>query len=218
MIDLHTHTFFSDGVLIPSELVYRAKVKGYEAIGVTDHGDFTNFDLIIPRIARAADALTRQYGITVVPGIELTYVPPPLIAKAVKACRRLGAKLVVVHGETPAETVPAGTNRAALLSGADILAHPGRLTAEEAGLAARRNVCLEITTRRGHNATNRHVADLAKLHRAPLVLNTDSHEPEDLLTGEKLRRTLASGGLTRDDYRQMQLNAAALVRSGTGKK
>ena len=32
MIDLHTHTVFSDGALIPAELVRRARVKGYEAI------------------------------------------------------------------------------------------------------------------------------------------------------------------------------------------
>ena len=37
MIDLHTHTFFSDGVLIPSELFQRARAKGYHTIAVTDH-------------------------------------------------------------------------------------------------------------------------------------------------------------------------------------
>ena len=42
MIDLHTHTTFSDGELIPSELVRRAEVLGYKAIGITDHADYTN--------------------------------------------------------------------------------------------------------------------------------------------------------------------------------
>ena len=37
MIDLHTHSFFSDGVLSPSELIRRAVVKGYKAIAITDH-------------------------------------------------------------------------------------------------------------------------------------------------------------------------------------
>jgi predicted metal-dependent phosphoesterase TrpH len=34
MIDLHTHSFLSDGELLPSELVRRAKVKGYRIIGI----------------------------------------------------------------------------------------------------------------------------------------------------------------------------------------
>jgi histidinol phosphatase-like PHP family hydrolase len=48
MIDLHTHTIFSDGELIPSELVRRAEVKGYTAIGLTDHVDFTNIEHVSP--------------------------------------------------------------------------------------------------------------------------------------------------------------------------
>jgi len=37
MYDFHTHTFLSDGVLSPIELIRRALVRGYKAIGVTDH-------------------------------------------------------------------------------------------------------------------------------------------------------------------------------------
>ena len=60
-----------------------------------------------------------------------------------------GAELVVVHGETPAEPVRPGTNRAALEAGVDILAHPGFLTQAEAELAREKGVCLEITSRAG---------------------------------------------------------------------
>jgi len=162
MIDLHTHTFFSDGVLIASELVYRAKVKGYKAIAITDHGDFSNLDFIIPRIKKASKDLSACYGITVLAGIEITYVPPDLISKAVHLSRKLGADIVVIHGETSAETVPEGTNRSAILSGADILAHPGYILEDDVKLAKKLNVCLEITTRRGHSKTNLHVAALAK--------------------------------------------------------
>ena len=84
MIDLHTHTFFSDGVLIPSELVVRAKKAGYRIIAITDHGDFSNIDFIIPRISKAAKILSLHYGITVIPGIELSYIPPKLIKKGSK--------------------------------------------------------------------------------------------------------------------------------------
>ena len=46
MIDLHTHTLFSDGELIPAELTRRAAVAGYRAIAMTDHADRSNLDLV----------------------------------------------------------------------------------------------------------------------------------------------------------------------------
>lgn len=212
MIDLHTHTLFSDGVLIPSEMVYRAKVKGYTAIALTDHGDYSTFEIVIPRIKLVAAQLTKEYGITVIPGIEITYVPPRLIAQAVTKCRALGARVVVVHGETPAETVPPGTNHAAVLSDADILAHPGHIDEQDVAIAARRGVCLEITTRRGHNATNSHVARSAKKCEARLVLNTDSHAPDDLMNQQLINKTISAAGLKKDDFAHLQLNALMIVK------
>jgi putative hydrolase len=211
MIDLHTHSLFSDGVLLTSELVYRAKVHSYKTIAVTDHGDFSNLDFVIPRVKIAAKELTEQYGILVLPGIELTYVPPKLISKAVKMARKYGAKIVVVHGETPAETVPGGTNLAGILSGADIIAHPGYITEYEVKLAAKKNVCLEITTRNGHNKTNPHVAALAKQFNAKLVLNSDTHLPENLLTDAMIQETLQKAGLKEKDYKTMLSNSQKLI-------
>ncbi|MDD5168011.1 MAG: PHP domain-containing protein, partial [Syntrophales bacterium] len=72
MIDLHTHSFFSDGELVPSELVRRAKIIGYKAIAVTDHGDASNLDFIIPRIVRVSRQLSDVCDIRVIAGIELT--------------------------------------------------------------------------------------------------------------------------------------------------
>jgi histidinol phosphatase-like PHP family hydrolase len=215
MIDLHTHSLFSDGALIPSELVYRAKVRGYTAIAITDHGDFSNMDFVIPRIKNTAKELSSQYNILVIPGIELTYVPPKLISKAVKMARRFGAKIVVVHGETPAETVPEGTNLAGVLSGADILAHPGYITENEVKLAVKNNVCLEITSRNGHNKTNPHVAALALKFKAKLVLNSDTHEPENLLTEQRIQEILQKAGLTEKNYKTMLANSLKLVLSKT---
>jgi histidinol phosphatase-like PHP family hydrolase len=218
MIDLHTHTLFSDGVLLPSELVYRAKVKGYEAIALTDHVDFSTYDFVIPRLVKVAKDLSRHYAIAVIPGVEVTYVPPALIREAVSLCRNKGARIVVVHGETPAETVPPGTNRAGILSGADILAHPGPITDEDVKLARQKNVCLEITTRSGHNRTNAHVAALARKHGAPLVLNTDSHAPENLLTEVLFRRTLRAAGLTDADGRDMLQRSRELAAKALSRK
>ena len=174
MIDLHTHTLFSDGVLLPSELVYRAKFKGYRAIALTDHVDYSTYDYVIPRIIKVAKILQENYEISVIPGVEITYVPPKLIKDVATECRRYGAKIIVVHGETVAETVPEQTNHYAVQAGIDILAHPGHITKEDVILAKENNVCLEITTRNGHNATNKEVADLALKYGAKMVLNTDN--------------------------------------------
>jgi len=59
MIDLHTHSFFSDGVLLPAELVRRAEHIGYSVIGITDHVDQSNLDFVVPRIAELAESLSR---------------------------------------------------------------------------------------------------------------------------------------------------------------
>jgi histidinol phosphatase-like PHP family hydrolase len=208
---------FSDGELIPAELTRRAAVAGYRAIGISDHGDPSNLDLIIPRVVRVAEALGAAWGLVVVPGIELTHVPPAMIADTAREARALGAQLVVCHGETIAEPVAPGTNRAALEADIDILAHPGLMTEEEAQLAARRGICLEITTRKGHSLTNGHVARLALAAGAPLVINTDSHAPGDLTPLDQARRIALGAGLTEAQFQQARQNSADLVRKLTGK-
>jgi histidinol phosphatase-like PHP family hydrolase len=69
VIDLHTHSIFSDGELIPSELARRAKVTGYSALAITDHGDHSNFDFIISRLVKVCRKLADALAIQVIPGI-----------------------------------------------------------------------------------------------------------------------------------------------------
>jgi histidinol phosphatase-like PHP family hydrolase len=211
MIDLHTHTLFSDGELIPSELARRAAVKGYTAIAMTDHGDLSNMDLIIPRLVRVAGSLTREWGVRVVPGIEVTHVPPADYNEAVSEARRLGALIVIGHGETIVEPVSEGTNRAAINAGVDILAHPGLISDEDAALAAKKGVLLELTTRKGHSLTNGHVAAMAKKHGAKLVVNNDAHAPTDLVSQAQAEKITVGAGLSVDDFKAAQANAAALI-------
>lgn len=213
MIDLHTHTFLSDGVLIPSEMVCRALAAGYKTIGLSDHVDFSNMDLVIPRLVAVSKILAREYKIQVIPGAELTYVPPRLISRAIVTAKKLGAKIVLVHGETVVEPVPEGTNHAAIAAKADILAHPGMITKEDVRLACKNKVYLELTTRRGHCQGNKHVASLAKTFGAKLVLNTDAHEPQDLLTVSMLKKTLKQASLTNEDFLVLQKNAYDLVKN-----
>ena len=68
----------------------------------------------------------------------------------------------MVHGETPVEPVPAGTNHAAINAGVDLLAHPGIIAEEDVKLAAAKGVALEITARKGHSLGNGRVAALPR--------------------------------------------------------
>ena len=211
MIDLHTHTLFSDGVLIPAELARRAENRGLRAIGMTDHGDSSNIDFIIPRLVNVAEELSRVMSIRVIPGIEITHVPPVLIPDICARARALGAAIVIVHGETLVEPVAEGTNRAAIEAGVDVLAHPGLILEEDVIAAGEKNVLLEISARPGHAFANGHVAALAKKYGVGLVLNTDSHAPGDLKDAETACRIACGAGLTNADFKRMQKNAEAFL-------
>ncbi|MSQ40215.1 MAG: histidinol phosphate phosphatase domain-containing protein [Dehalococcoidia bacterium] len=191
--DFHTHTFLSDGVLSPLELIRRAVVRGYKAIAVTDHCGLEDQERVVPILVRECAVASSQWNILAIPGVELTHVPPSMINEAAQRAKALGARIVVVHGETVVEPVEPGTNRAALASPyVDILAHPGLLTEKEAQNAAARGVFLELSARRGHSLTNGRVAKLGLAFGASLVVDSDAHAPEDLLT-EELARAIALG-------------------------
>ena len=212
MIDLHTHTIFSDGALIPSELARRAEVAGYRGLAFTDHGDAANIDFIIPRLVHVCRKLQSSYRIRLVPGIELTHVPPDDIAPLAGESRKLGARIVVVHGETLAEPVAPGTNHAALLAGIDILAHPGLIADQYVLLAARNGIALELSARRGHALANGHVAKLARRHGASLIVNTDAHAPGDLISAVQAARIAAGAGLDETEISALIAHAEALLK------
>jgi histidinol phosphatase-like PHP family hydrolase len=212
MIDLHTHSLFSDGELIPSELVRRLEAKGYHAVGLTDHADSSTLDFIIPRIVRVAEDLNQVQSVKVVPGIELTHVPPPMISPLVDKARELGAAVVVVHGESIVEPVAPGTNLAGIEAGADILAHPGLITQEEAALAAKKEVFLEVSGRSGHSFTNGHVARIAIETGARLVLNSDAHAPGDFLIKKFSERLVEGTGLPKGSLEELLANSRLLLK------
>ncbi|KAF0155317.1 MAG: PHP domain protein [Syntrophaceae bacterium] len=212
MIDLHTHSIFSDGELIPSESAQRAYAAGYKTIAITDHADYSNIDFILPRMIKVCAKITEKGKIRVLPGLELTHVDPSDIASLASEARKLGAKIVIVHGETLTEPVPAGTNLAAIHAGIDILAHPGLITEEAVCLAAKKGVFLEMTTRRGHSFSNGHVAQMARKYNAQLVLNNDAHAPGDYV-GIKMATNIARGaGLSDEEIAAMFENSQTLVQ------
>ncbi len=211
MIDLHTHSFFSDGELIPSELIRRAEAIGYKAIAITDHVDPSNIDLVVPRIVSALKKLKGFISIEAVPGAEITHAPPHIIQDLVKEARHLGAKIVVVHGETIVEPVARGTNRAAIEANVDILAHPGIISEEELLLAKEKGVTLEITSRKGHCLSNGYVAKEAIRFGVPLCINTDTHSPSDLITKEFAIKILLASGIDENRIVSIFEHSKALV-------
>ena len=211
MIDLHTHTILSDGALLPAELVRLAEIAGYEAIALTDHVDSGNMESILRQVIRVAEDMNRQDEIKVLPGVEITHMPPPLIPDMARVARKLGAKMVVVHGESPVEPVRPQTNLFALRSDIDILAHPGMITEEEIKLAEERGIHLELSARKGHSLTNGRLAALARNLGAKLVINTDAHTGRDLFSADLLRKVGLGAGLTEDELEQVLQNSAELV-------
>lgn len=212
MIDLHTHTVFSDGELIPAELARRARVAGYTALAMTDHADHSNIETIVTNIRKVTEKYSLYAGIDLYCGVELTHVPPALIPELVQKARDLGARVVVVHGETPVEPVEVGTNLAAIEAGADVLAHPGLITEQDVRLAVEKGVALEITTRGGHSYTNGHVAALARQCGAKLVVNNDAHAPGDLVGPDRRKLVALGAGMTAEEYQQTEHNAREILQ------
>ena len=195
--DFHTHTYLSDGVLSPIELVRRAHHRGYGVIAVTDHVGLADQARVIRTLLEDLRIAGEEWGIIALAGVEITHVPKRRIGEAAKRARDLGAQIINVHGETLVEPVEPGTNLAAIQSpDVDVLAHPGMLSEEEAALAAEHGVYLELTARRGHSLTNGRVAAMGLAHGARLLVDSDAHAPEDLLTGELARGIALGAGLT----------------------
>lgn len=63
-VDLHTHTYYSDGFYSPRELIQKAKEKGIDLISITDHDSINSLD-------EALEA-GKKYGVEVIPGVEIS--------------------------------------------------------------------------------------------------------------------------------------------------
>lgn len=211
MIDLHMHTIHSDGVLVPAELVSRAGAANYKALAITDHVDRSNIDVVIKSLLEFTSTLPDDNQVRVVAGVELTHLPPADIEPMVRKARQLGAELVLCHGESIVEPVPAGTNMAAIKAGVDILAHPGLITDAECKLAAEKGVYFEVSARKGHSLSNGHVAAQAIRFNVKMLLNSDAHAPSDLLTKDFALNVVLGAGLDKNNYEEMRNNAKNII-------
>lgn len=62
MIDLHTHTIYSDGRATPEEIIDHALGLGLRALAITDHNN--------GRGAREGEPIARERGLLLIPGVE----------------------------------------------------------------------------------------------------------------------------------------------------
>jgi len=199
LCDFHTHSFHSDGILSPIELIRYACVHGYRALAITDHVGIGSLERVVGEVAADCALAMKHWKIVAVSGVELTHLPAAAIDDAAWRAREAGASIVVVHGQTVAEPVEEGTNLAAIKSRhVDILAHPGRLTEKEAELAAETGTFLELSGRKSHWSTNAHVAGLAVRFGARLLVNSDAHADTDLLSEDSVRQIIRAAGLAED--------------------
>jgi putative hydrolase len=236
--DFHTHTVFSDGGMIPAGLMQRALVRGCLGLAITDHVDSSNLEWafenllkfveelgqewqpdIVPAGAATtaplntldSDTLDKNWHLPLIPGVELTSVPPRKIETLAQKARSLGAKWIVVHGETIMEPVAPGTNRAAIEAGVDLLSHPGLITAEDAARAAELGVHLEITTHKGHGMANGWVAQRARESGAKLLLNTDCHISAEILDAKQRRAIAFGAGMTAREVDRILQNGRQII-------
>jgi histidinol phosphatase-like PHP family hydrolase len=204
--DFHTHSFLSDGELSPVELIRRAVVNGYKAIAITDHVGPGNMERVVNELIKECRIAEEYWPIRAIPGVELTHIPAGSIPTLADAARNLGAELVVVHGETLVEPVEPGTNKAAVSCPAvDILAHPGLLTPEEAQLAAVNDVFIEITARGGHNVGNGHVVNVGRKAGVKFIVDSDTHQPDNLLTESWAKIVAKGAGLDEGEVEEVIL-------------
>ncbi|AQT62257.1 phosphatase [Cellvibrio mixtus] len=64
MFDLHSHTYFSDGMLSPEALIARAKERGVSVLAITDHDTIAG--------VRIAQKAALDAAIQLIPGIEFS--------------------------------------------------------------------------------------------------------------------------------------------------
>jgi predicted metal-dependent phosphoesterase TrpH len=63
-IDLHTHTFYSDGILTPTDNVRTARINGIDILAITDHDKTEGYEE-----AREAG---KEWQVEIVPGVEIS--------------------------------------------------------------------------------------------------------------------------------------------------
>jgi len=184
MIDLHTHTTFSDGSLTPTQLVEAAAAMGLTAVAVTDHDTVDG----LPEALAAGERL----GINVIAGVELNLehdrITMDMLGYFLNGCpsdelKRELAELRVYRGERNARIVERLADLGMVLDPADLAA------AAENGSVGRPHIG-EALMRRGYVSSISEAFKLYLRRGAPAWVDR-----RRLSLGAAVRLLRASGGL-----------------------
>ncbi|HJY64519.1 MAG TPA: PHP domain-containing protein [Ignavibacteria bacterium] len=63
-VDLHLHTYYSDGIYSPEELISKAKNAGLSVISITDHDNVDAINEAVP--------IAKESGLEIIPGVEIS--------------------------------------------------------------------------------------------------------------------------------------------------
>src|SRR4030042_672659 len=85
----------------------------------------------------------------------------------------------------------------------DLLAHPGILKLEEARLAAKNGIFLEISSRARHSLTNGVVVNIGREAGVKFLINSDAHSHHDLFRSGMQERVGLGAGLTKDEIEEI---------------
>lgn len=222
--ELHSHTNFSDGKASLEEMIHKARELN-SAIAITDHfiGDEFGINRLYPNISSLENFLNRrkkfleseiykQFKDDVIFGIEITRVKPKKIYEIAKKAKEMNF-IVLVHGETISDEVPAGTNKSALeCEYVDILAHPGHLSEDDALKAKQNKIFVEITARKIHGLENFEIAKICKKFNVEMVINADAHSVNELIDDEKTKIVGFEAGLNEYEINHANENAYKIFK------
>jgi predicted metal-dependent phosphoesterase TrpH len=144
LAELHAHTTWSDGILSVPALVDLYGAHGFDVLCITDHVSRTSPGVPAPRsvaaasleaylaeIEREAERAREEYGLLVVPGLELSYNDPDPARSA--HALAIGLRSFVSVDEGIDEAIEKAVQAGAALVAAhpfddEPASHPGRLT------------------------------------------------------------------------------------------
>jgi 3',5'-nucleoside bisphosphate phosphatase len=184
MIDLHTHTTFSDGSVTPTQLVEQAAALGLTAVAITDHDTVDG----LPEALAAGERL----GIEVVPGVEINLeherVTMDMLGYFLGGCpsdelKQELAELRLYRDERNARIVKRLAELGLILDAADLRA------AAENGSVGRPHIG-EALVRRGYVSSIAEAFELYLRRGAPAWVDR-----RRLSLGAAVRLLRASGGL-----------------------
>jgi hypothetical protein len=148
LCELHSHTTWSDGALSVRELCDLYGRNGFDVLAITDHTSLrayvqaNQFAAYLAEIEEEAERARRQYGLLVLPGLELTFdAPEPEAAGHAVA---VGLRTFVGMGAGLEEALRAARAHGAAL----IAAHPYSL--EEAEQGTRPTAAFAVDPSAGH--------------------------------------------------------------------